>query len=130
MRADRVTDRVLEILIARKRDRDLEHEIEFRSLDDGASALPLLTAERADAATRALDEVHVAARKLLGNGAGALALGAAVVGPSLAGDGESERGDGPAGRGDTDEPRIDQLRKFQESLLCADGPCSTNLARR
>jgi hypothetical protein len=111
MRAEVLAEIVLQILIARKRLRDLQHRIEPRSLEHGAAALPVLSAQRTHAATRALHEVHVAARELLRDRAGTLAVRPAVVGASLAADGQDERGDGTRGQRDTDDPRIEHARE-------------------
>jgi hypothetical protein len=131
MRAAIVAEIVLEILIARKGLRDLEHGIEPRSLEDAAAALPVLTAQRTDASTRPLDEVHVAAREFLRDGAGALTVGPAVVGASLAAHAQSERGDGARHR-DTDDPRIEQLRELQDGLpgSTCDGSTGDERSRR
>lgn len=115
MRAAIPSEVMLQVLIARERLRDAEDGIEPHSLPDRAAALPVLTTQRTYASTAALDEVHVAARELLRNRAGALAVGAAVVGSSLAAHTEDERGDGPRSS-KTDESRPEHLRKLHDGL--------------
>jgi len=104
---------VNEILIARKRLRELQHGIELRPLDHGAAPLPFSTAGRADALSSALDEVDVAARELLRDGAGSLAVGPTVVGASRGSQRENERTGDRAEYDAADEPPLEMFRELQ-----------------
>ncbi len=112
MNANLLPEVVNEILIARKGLRDLQHDIELRSLEHGAGTLPFLTAERADAPPSALDEVDVAARELLHDGARSLALGPTVVGTSVGPHRQNERTGDEAERDVADEPPLELLREL------------------
>jgi hypothetical protein len=113
MRTAILAEVVLQILVTRKRLRDLEHRVEPHPLGHGAAPLPLLTAQRADATTGALHQVHVAAGEFLRERAGTLAVCTARVGARFGAESEKERAGGQRGRSNTNDSPLELLRVFQ-----------------
>lgn len=111
---------VLQILIADLRHGRLEDQIDLHALERRAASLTFGSANRTNAAPASLDEVHVAARKLLVDPTRALAVGPAIVGARGAAHGKRER---DAGEHETDvagkSSRVERANDLQGNLRSA-----------